>query len=34
MNCEACKDIKHKHIKGNHEKGRLWRVPDFLPVRL
>lgn len=31
---EAYKNTDNKRLKGIHEKGRLWRVPDFLPVSL
>jgi hypothetical protein len=31
---ETYKDINNQRFKGIHEKGRLRRVPDFLPVSL
>ena len=31
---EAYKNTDNKRLKGIHEKGRLRRVPDFLPVSL
>lgn len=31
---ETHKDIKHKGLQRVHEKGRMRRVPDLLPVSL
>ena len=34
MNYDACKDLEFQYLKRHDEKGRLRRVPDFLPVCL